>query len=205
MDIRDRIRSRIREAVDKDDIEAEIEDAVKASKNAVDKDEIREKVEDAVERARVRASLKNITIRGVDERTYDEFSKTIQLSGLSMGEAITKMMQDVMKDFDDVFPELSAKNLKFLVKKDRIRVSSYRTMSISKKDLVDADKRVRFRHIDELVFEDDVTSDLFAIYVDSISHCETVRVPSVLPKLLIYSKISHANNIEIYDVESEEQ
>jgi hypothetical protein len=200
MDFRDRIRSRIRESVDKDEIEAEIEDAVTAAKDAVDKDDIREKVEDAV-----RASLKNITIRGVDERTYDEFSQTIRLASLSMGKAITKMMQDVMKDFDDVFPELSAKNLKFLVKKDRIRVGNYRTISISKKDLLDADKRVRFRHIDELVFEDDVTSDLFSTYVDSISHCETVRVPSILPKLLIYSKISHANNIEIYEVSDKEQ
>lgn len=200
MDFRDRIRSRIRESVDKDEIEAEIEDAVTAAKDAVDKDDIREKVEDAV-----RASLKNITIRGVDERTYDEFSQTIRLASLSMGKAITKMMQDVMKDFDDVFPELSAKNLKFLVKKDRIRVDNYRTISISKKDLMDADKRVRFRHIDELVFEDDVTSDLFSTYVDNISHCETVRVPSILPKLLIYSKISHANNIEIYEVSDKEQ
>ena len=200
MDFRDRIRSRIRESVDKDEIEAEIEDAVTAAKDAVDKDDIREKVEDAM-----RASLKNITIRGVDERTYDEFSQTIRLASLSMGKAITKMMQDVMKDFDDVFPELSAKNLKFLVKKDRIRVDNYRTISISKKDLMDADKRVRFRHIDELVFEDDVTSDLFSTYVDNISHCETVRVPSILPKLLIYSKISHANNIEIYEVSDKEQ
>jgi phenylalanyl-tRNA synthetase alpha subunit len=200
MDIRDRIRSRIRDTVDTNEIREKVEDAVKAAKNAVDKDEIEAEIEDAV-----RASLKNITIRGVDERTYDEFSKTIRLASLSMGEAVTKMMQDVMKDFDDVFPELSAKNLKFLVKKDRIKVSSFGTISISRKDLVDADKRVRFRHIDELVFEDDVTSDLFSTYVDSISHCETVRVPSVLPKLLIYSKISHANNIEIYEVSDEEQ
>ena len=185
MDIEDRIRSRI--------------------KKMVDRDEIRENVEDAVERARVKSSLKNITIRGVDERTYDEFSQTIRLASLTMGEIITKMMQDVVKDFDDVFPKLSAKTLKFLVKKDQIKVSNYRTISISKKDLVDADKRVRFRHVDELVFEDDVTSDLFSSYVDSISHCETVRVLSVLPKLLIYSKISHANNIEIYEVNSGKQ
>lgn len=174
--------------------------AVKAAKNAVDKDEIEAEIEDAV-----RASLKNVTTQGVDERTYDEFSKTIRLASLSMGKATTKMMQDVMKDFDDVFPELSVKNLKFLVKKDRIRVGNYRTISISKKDLVDADNRVRFRHIDELVLEDYVTFDLFSTYVDSISYCETVRVPSILPKLLIYSKISHANNIERYEVSDEER
>jgi hypothetical protein len=191
MDIRDRIRSRVRDAIDKDAIRTEVEDAVRSS---------RSEIEDAV-----RSSLKNITIRGVDERTYDEFSQVIKLASLTMGEAITKMMQDVMKDFDDVFPELSAKNLKFMVKKDRIRVSNYRSISISKKDLVDADKRVRFRHIDELVFKEDVTSDLFSTYVDSISHCETVRVPSVLPKLLIYAKISHVNNIDIYEVRDEEQ
>jgi hypothetical protein len=180
MDIRDRIRSRGRDSIDKDAIKSEIKDAV-------------------------RSSLKNITIRGVDERTYDEFSQVIKLASLTMGEAITKMMQDVMKDFDDVFPELSAKNLKYMVKKDRITVSNYRSMKISKKDLVDADKRVRFRHIDELVFEEDVTSDLFSTYLDSISHCETVRVPSILPKLLIYAKISHVNNIDIYEMSGEKQ
>jgi hypothetical protein len=71
MDIRDRIRSRIRDTVDTNEIREKVEDAVKAAKNAVDKDEIEAEIEDAV-----RASLKNITIRGVDERTYDEFSKT---------------------------------------------------------------------------------------------------------------------------------
>lgn len=147
----------------------------------------------------IKPTLKNITIRGVDASVYDEFSKVMKLANLTMGEAITKMMSDVMKDFDEVFPKLSAKSMKLLVKKDKISVRQYRNLSISKKDLVEADKGVSFQHIENLTFEKDVTKEVFTMYVRKIEHCDTVRLSSAIPRLLIYSKISFSKNIEIYE------
>lgn len=152
-----------------------------------------------------RPTLKSVTIRGVDGRTYDEFSQVIQMAGLTMGEAITKMMGDVMKDFDETFPELSAESFRLMMKKDKISVQHYRQLTVSRKDLEDANRRVKFKHIEELTFEKDVDEEVFNTYVRSIEHCGTIRVPSVLPKLHIYAKISHTNDILIYDVDSEQQ
>jgi hypothetical protein len=158
-----------------------------------------------VETREERPTLKSVTIRGVDGGTYDEFSSVVQMAGLTMGEAITKMMGDVMRDFDEVFPDLSAASLKLMAKKDRIKVQHHRKMSISRADLEEADRSVKFLHIDELTFEEDVTKEVFNTYVRGVEHCQNVRVPSILPKLLIYSKISFTSNIEIYQVGSELQ
>jgi hypothetical protein len=150
------------------------------------------------------AFIKTVTIRGVDGRIYDEFSQIIQSSGLTMGEAISKMMRDISKDFDDVFPQLSARNLKYLVNKDKIRVQHYGHLSVSLKDLEEADKSVSFQHIDHLTLEPDITVEAFETYIRSIQHCGTLRVPDVLPKLLLYSKVGHCENIEVYNPNTEE-
>ena len=158
--------------------------------------------EDRSERARRlpdgNTSSKTVTIRGVDGQIYDEFSQVIQSSGMTMGDAISKMMRDVSKDFDDVFPKLSAMSLKYMVRKDKITVEHFDTLSVSLNDLEDTDKRVRFQHIRSLTIEPDITVEAYETFVARIEHCGIVRVPDVLPKLLIYSKISHCEQIMIY-------
>jgi len=143
-------------------------------------------------------SIKNVTIRGVDGQIYDEFSQVIQSSGMTMGDALSKMMRDVSRDFDEVFPKLSATNLKYMMKKDKISVEHFDNLSVSLKDLEETDKRVRFQHIRCLTIEEDITIEAFETYIARIEHCGIVRIPEVLPKLLIYSKISHSDQIEIY-------
>ena len=151
-----------------------------------------------------RPTLKSVTIRGVNGGTYDEFSQVIQMAGLTMGEAITKMMGDVMRDFDETFPDLSAESFRLMVKKDRINVQHHERLSVSRKDLEDANRGIVFQHIRSLTFEADVTEEVFNTYVRTIQHCDTVRMPSVLPKLQIYAKIAFTDNIEIYDAEDEQ-
>lgn len=151
-----------------------------------------------------RPTLKSVTIRGVNGGIYDEFSQVVQMAGLTMGEAVTKMMGDVMRDFDETFPDLSAESFRMMVKKDKIAVQHHERLSVSRKDLEDADRSIVFQHIRMLTFDADVTEEVFNTYVRRIQHCETVRVPSVLPKLQIYAKIAFTDNIEIYDAEEEQ-
>ena len=151
-----------------------------------------------------RPTLKSVTIRGVNGGVYDEFSQVVQMAGLTMGEAITKMMGDMMRDFDETFPDLSAESFRMMVKKDKIAVQHHERLSVSRKDLEDANRGIVFQHIRSLTFEADVTEEVFNTYVRNIQHCDTVRVPSVLPKLQIYAKIAFTDNIEIYDVEDEQ-
>lgn len=149
-------------------------------------------------------TLKNITIRGVDAMVYDEFSQVMRTAEVTMGEALTRMMGDVLRDFDEVFPTLSAESLRYMMKRNKISISHYGTLRISRKDLVEADRRVNFNHIEELIFEEDVTEEDLNTYVGYIDHCDTVVFPSTLPKLLIYSKTQHTKNIETYDVDRQE-
>jgi len=151
-----------------------------------------------------RPTLKSVTIRGVNGGIYDEFSQVVQMAGLTMGEAVTKMMGDVMRDFDETFPDLSAESFRMMVKKDKIAVQHHERLSVSRKDLEDADRSIVFQHIRMLTFDADVTEEVFNTYVRRIQHCDTVRVPSVLPKLQIYAKIAFTDNIEIYDAEEEQ-
>ncbi len=146
--------------------------------------------------------LKTITVRGVDSNIYDQFSKTIQSAEMNIGSAINQMMSDVMKDFDEVFPELSAENLRSQVKKPIIDITGHRDLTINKDDLISAGKRVEFSHIENLKFEADITKEIFLEYVLSVSHCEMVEVPSVLPKLIVLSRINHSDQVEIYNVDS---
>jgi hypothetical protein len=148
-----------------------------------------------------KSTLKSVTIRGVDGAVYDKFSQVVQMAGLTMGEAITKMMGDVMRDFDENFPDLSAESFRMMVKMDKIAIEHHERLSVSKRDLEDANRSIIFEHIRSLTFEADVTEEAFNTYVRKIQHCGTVRVPSVLPKLQIYSKIEFTDNIEIYDAE----
>lgn len=150
-----------------------------------------------------RPTLKSVTIRGVNGGIYDEFSQVVQMAGLTMGEAVTKMMGDVMRDFDETFPDLSAESFRMMVKKDKIAVQHHERLSVSRKDLEDADRSIVFQHIRTLTFDADVTEEVFNTYVRRIQHCDTVRMPSVLPKLQIYAKIAFTDNIEIYDAEEE--
>ena len=151
-----------------------------------------------------RPTLKSVTIRGVDGGVYDEFSQVVQMAGLTMGEAVTKMMGDVMRDFDETFPDLSAESFRMMVKKDKIAVQHHERLSVSRKDLEDANRGIVFQHIRSLTFEADVTEEVFNTYVRNIQHCGTVRVPSVLPKLQIYAKIAFTDDIEIYEAEAEQ-
>ena len=148
-------------------------------------------------------TLKTITVRGIDSNIYDQFSKTIQSAEMNIGSAINKMMYDVMKDFDEVFPDLSAENLRSEVKKSKISITGSNFLSINKDDLISADKRVSFSHIEHLRFEADITKEIFIEYVRSVNHCDFVEVPSILPKLIVLSRINHSNKVEIYKVEEE--
>lgn len=140
---------------------------------------------------------KNITIRGINAEIYSEFSKKIKSLDMNIGDALSKMMTDINKDFDDTFPQISSKSLKV---KARLYIEHYNELSVNKNDLEESGGRVIFQHIKHLTLEADVTKEVFLEYVGRIQHCQVVKIPSSIPKLLAYSKIQFGNEIEIYDV-----
>ncbi len=153
-----------------------------------------------------KAKLKNVTIRGIDSDTYDQFSRKIRNLDMNLGDAITKMMEEIVRDLDDSInhlPGLRARTTFNNFKLERVSISHYDKLEVGKADLEEANARIAFSHISRLTFLPDVTRDVFNRYVRNVSHCDTVRIPSIFPKLILYSKIDFCEKIEIYDVEGE--
>ena len=90
----------------------------------------------------IQEDVKNITIRGVDLEAYNEFSNKLKDFNMNVGDAFNRIIGDVMNDFDEVFPDLSADSLRSELKKKSINIAGHGTLSISRKDLEEADKRI---------------------------------------------------------------
>ena len=153
---------------------------------------------EAVNRMGDNENKKSITIRGIDTEVYDDFSTKIKTVGLNIGDAVSKMMTDVLTDFDENFPEISAKGLRRKVAS--ISITHHRSLSISAADLTEDDMGYSFSHIDNLTFEPDVTKEIFLKHVKSVSHCKTVKVSMILPKLRLLSLFSFVPDLQFYDV-----
>jgi hypothetical protein len=161
----------------------------------------RERIHDRNERRR---RLKHITIRGINPDLYEEFTEKVKTLGMHMGEAVNQMMTDIIGDFDDSFPSLSAKGTFGKVPLEKAHISHHAELSIGRKDLEEANVRFYFSHIDELTVESDVDLETFQKYILEIRDCRFLRIPKVLPKLLLLSKIRHCDEIDTYTVESKE-
>ena len=146
--------------------------------------------------------LKSISIRGVDADTYDQFSNKIKMMDISMGDAVSKLMQEVVDTYDDKFPDFSAKSLR-LSSLAQLKISHQSNLKISNEDLLETGRAFKISHCENLEFAMDVTKETFLGHVLKISHCETVRFPKGLPRLLILSKVAFCENVEFYDVNEE--
>ncbi|OLS22289.1 MAG: hypothetical protein HeimC3_31660 [Candidatus Heimdallarchaeota archaeon LC_3] len=150
------------------------------------------------------SGVKNVTIRGIDSNTYLEFSKAVKILNMNIGDAITRMMQDVIKDFDGTFPGIRPGILKGKEQLKKIEIEYNEELKISNDDLIQANARISFERIGTLDIKSDVTQESFNKYIREIYRCKNVRVPNILPKLIILSKIVRYEKIEIYDVETNE-
>jgi hypothetical protein len=151
-----------------------------------------------------KSKLKNVTIRGIDSEVYDQFSYKIKNLRMNLGDAITKMMNDILVDLNDSLdhlPALRARTTFDRFKLKRIRINHFDQLKVGRADLEESDKMVEFSHIDRLTFLPDVTREVFSKYVQGVSHCGTVRVPSIFPKLIMYSKLQFCDRIDVYEVE----
>ena len=179
----------------------------------MDDDEHNEQERETFERAKAQIEqekeriyrLKNITIRGINPDLYDEFTQRVKTLNISIGDAVNRMMTDIIEDFNGTFPQLSAKGTFGKLTLEKAVIAHHDTLSISKHDLEEANTVFYFEHIDELTIESDVDLETFQTYIHSIQHCGLVKIPNILPKLLLLSKIRFCDEIEIYESNSSSQ
>jgi len=115
-----------------------------------------------------------VTIRDIDDGTYDEFSAEARRQGKSIGTLATEAMRAYLRAQK---PEESEHT-----------ISALEELRVSKKDLEDGSIGVNFFEIQKLIFEDDVDIDTFEKFVESIFECDEVDLPGQLPKLRALEK-----------------
>lgn len=145
-------------------------------------------------------NLKSISIRGVNADVYEQFVNKTKKLDMNVGNAITKLMQDVVSSFDEEFPQISARSLR-TTHKMPISILGHVDLTISKQDLEEPGEKISFVNITNLYFTPDVDKDTFQKCIHKIIGCRGVRVPNIFPKLVLLSKLVECKNVDVYEVD----
>ncbi len=165
-------------------------------------DALKEAVKSGIQKDHFNEQSLNLLIREVDELLYNDFYYLSKKLNYSPGEVLTFLMEDFISRFDGVFPDFSAESLsKLLNIKSKISINRQDQLAITNEDLLDlsdSNTQIDFNYIDTLEFINvDVNS--FSRFVGSISHCNLVRVPQTIPKLLLYAKCRNCSYFEFFE------
>ncbi len=150
---------------------------------------------------------KNVLIRGVDAEAYRGLSSLARRMNVSVGFLASQAFKLLVSLVDEPGPVLLvpievARRVRRLVpgsvKSIVPRVVRYiGKLSVSGRDLETTESPVVFLGIGELIFEDDVTEELFDKKVLRIVDCGVVEVPSHIKKFTVLSKVSFVKEVRI--------
>ena len=125
---------------------------------------------------------------------FQAFSTAMKRLSISTGYALTHLMRIVAKSESNL--EISSSDLSEIANTvPRISVNHFKILQVSAHDLEDIEEKVVFNHIGTLIFDNDVTYDLFRNKVAAINHCRYVEVPTQITKLLILAKTSFLDEL----------
>ncbi|HUT82841.1 MAG TPA: hypothetical protein VMZ29_16715 [Candidatus Bathyarchaeia archaeon] len=128
-------------------------------------------------------SLKDITIRNVSSKIYDEFISLAKSEGITTGEMVSKYLADILPfiEVHDVIQHLEDRE--FLV------VRHEDDLTITNEDLeILGERCVIFYKITKLTFSNTIKEDLFLKNVLKIIKCQEVNLPINIPKLIALSR-----------------
>lgn len=140
---------------------------------------------------------KSITIRGVDLELYENFTTKLKEYNMNVGEAFSQMMDDILKNFDEIFNESTAHDYVEQQRRlPRLTIESHQELAISAKDLIDTKSKVSFREITSLKFDESVTKEIFLKYVRDIRRCGLVQFGKEFPRLIALAYSEDCDNVE---------
>ncbi len=148
---------------------------------------------------------KTVSIRGVDEEVYGKLVATAKSLGKSIGEAATEAFKlfiltvdAASKSLDEAISkskEVGNALVEGIKEEMAVTVGNIDELTITKKDLEAAGRKVIFRNVRKLVFAEDVNLNTFNKYVDSIIMCDELVLPSSIPKLSALSKCRYVKKV----------
>jgi hypothetical protein len=130
---------------------------------------------------------KDITIRNVDAKAYNEFVAYCQLNNRLVSEVVNVLLAQIIPEMEInqiIIGELQENPLDLLV------ISSLKKLEIKVDDLEQLnDEKIVFHRIKELTFSEKISNDLFISSVIAIYNCEEISLPNDLSNLLVASRV----------------
>lgn len=162
------------------------------------KEETREKSE----KARI------TTIRNLDEELYGKAVSLAKSLGKPVGEVINEALRLLIStlEYGVTLPGYLAREaisrgktaVESLVEaRKSIIIGDLDEIEITRRDLEDVEGKVLFKNIKRLSISSDVDARLFEEKVAGIVLCDTLVIPSTLPKLRVLSKAKLVKKVEV--------
>ena len=134
--------------------------------------------------------LKDITIRNVSIKLYDEFISKAKIEGITTGELFSKFVADILP-FNLIHEALDN-----IGDREVLIVDHEEKLTITQEDLeVLGNRGVIFYGIDNLLFSSDIDQELFLNTVFKIIKCKNVKLPKNVPRLIALSRIINSTNV----------
>jgi hypothetical protein len=136
--------------------------------------------------------LKDITIRNVSAKLYDEFTAKAKTEGKTTGEYFSLILSHIIH-FDEIRRIITE-----FQDKEILIVKNEEKLTINKEDLeVLGDRGVVFYNVCSLNFSKDINQELFLKTILKIVKCKEVVLPVKIPKLIVLSRVVHCKQTNI--------
>ena len=139
-----------------------------------------------------KVSLKDITIRNVSAKLYDEFISKAKSESKTTGEYFSQILDHLVPygEIRNIITEFRAKEI--------LVVKNEEKLTITKKDLeVLGERGVIFYDVENLVFSKDIDQKLFLKSILRIIKCCKVILPVKIPKLIVLSRVLRCNQTNL--------
>ncbi len=131
---------------------------------------------------------KTISIRGLDERLYEQIVLLARESGKTIGEILNEAMKILLATVNkaSTIGKGFVEGLKEST--NTLEVTGIEELVIERNDIESIDKPIVFKNIKRLEIADDVPYELFDKKVKSIILCNELIIPRNYPKLKVAQK-----------------
>ncbi len=136
--------------------------------------------------------LKDITIRNVSIKIYDEFVSKAKAEGATTGEYFSQLLAYLVpfSELQEVFHSIGDREV--------LIVSNEEELHITKKDLeVLGERQVIFYKTSKLTFSKDIDQELFLKNIFKIINCAEVNLSTAVPRLIVLSRIRNCQKTNI--------
>ncbi len=136
-----------------------------------------------------------ITIRGISMPVYERALRLARELGITIGELVNEALKRYITTLEAIHRAIES-HLENLAKTgDVVIVSNIDYLKVQRKDLEAVPRKIVFKDIKELEFDEDITEDLFNEKVYEIVRVDKVIVPKTLSTLLVASKCKIVHKI----------